>query len=102
MSALLQHTYISRTTKSFWFVVLNIQHTAHFIAIVRLETTIVKINIAHQCRIDKTQAFLLPAAYEVRTKNFKIVYINQVLIIAAATYIVLRCELIIRTNKNFY
>ena len=55
----------------------------------RLETTVIKTDVTYQRRVDKTQALLLAATYEVGTKDLKIVHIDKVLIIAASTYIVL-------------
>ena len=63
-------------TETFWFFVLDIQHTAHLVTILCLVAAIIKIYIADHFRIDETQAFLLSASYEVRSKNFEIVYIN--------------------------
>ncbi len=101
METLFENAYIGRTAKTLGFIVLNIEHGAHFIAILCLETAIVKIDIADHFGIDKTKAFLLTVSYQVRTENFKIVYIDQVLIVAATANRILRGEFIVGTDKDF-
>src|SRR4030095_5393137 len=101
MKTLLKNAYISRSSKSFGFFVLNIEHRAHLIAILGLETPVIKINVAHQFRVDETQTFLLPVADQVRTKDFKIVYIDQVFIIVATPNGILRGQFIVAADKNF-
>ncbi len=89
MKTLFKNTYISRTTEAPRPVVLDIQYRAHFIAILCLESTIIKIDIAHHFGVDETQTFLLATAYEIRTEDLEIINIDQVLIITTAPYIVL-------------
>src|SRR5215467_6212565 len=101
MKSLLKYTHISRTSESFWLLVLNIEDTAHLVSIFGLETTRIKIYIINHLGIDETQAFLLGVTYKIRAEYFKIIYINQVLIITAATDIVLRGKFIVAANKNF-
>src|SRR5689334_11984439 len=100
MKTLFQYTHISRAAKFPGGVVLNIQHRTHFIAILCLEATIVKIDIADHLRINKTQSFLLTAPHQIRTEDLEIIYINQVFVIASATNIVLRSQFVIRTNND--
>src|SRR4030095_14235004 len=101
MKTLLKNAYISRSSKRLRFFVLNIEHRAHLIAILGLETSVIKIDVAHQFRVDETQTFLLTVADQVRTKDFEIVYIDQVFIIVATPNSVLRSQFIIAADKNF-
>ena len=62
MKALLQQTDIGRSAKTLWFFVLDIKYATHFVAILCLETTIVKAHISGHFRVYKTQALLLAAS----------------------------------------
>jgi hypothetical protein len=81
---------------------LYVKHTAHLVTILCLETTIVKTYIFCQLGVYKTKAFLLTASNEVRPENFKVIDVDKVLIVVAATYAVLRREFIVTADKDFY
>src|SRR6266487_928476 len=102
MKALLKNTHISGAAKAPWLFVLDVEHRAHLITILCLETPCIEIYVTNQFRIYKAQTFLLPVANKIRAKDLKIVYIDQVLIVAATANIVLRGKLIVTSNKNFY
>ncbi|MNS59370.1 hypothetical protein D3C72_923260 [compost metagenome] len=89
-----QQAYHGRTGKGLRSFISHIQYRRHFITILRLKTAYGEVYTTHQVSIDKAQSLLLSAANQKRTVNFKIVYVDKVLIKVTPTYRVLRSQLI--------
>src|SRR5574343_198073 len=81
--------------------VLNIEYRRHFIAIACLKAAIIKIDIARQFGIDKSQVFLLTTSHEIGSEYFKIVYVNKVFVVVTTTNSILTCQFVIRSYNYF-
>ena len=72
----------------------HIHHGRQFISILGLKATGSKFNIAYHIGISKGEALLLPGAHQIRAVYLKVVDIDQILVVAAATYGVVRTQLV--------
>src|SRR5690606_7128307 len=85
MESLFQYSDIGRTGNFFRSFIMDIQNRGHFVSVSGLKPSIRKLYIFGKLWINKAQAFLLSASDQIRTENFKIIYVNKVCIVTATS-----------------
>ena len=87
------HTCGKCALKCFWFLVGDIEHRRHFVAVFGVETTGGECHRAHHIGVDDAETLLLSRTHQLWAMHLYAVDIHAVLVVATATHHVLRTHL---------
>ena len=88
------------TLECLGFLIGNIQHGAHLIAIARLESSGRELHFLRQVRVHEAQPLLLPRTDQQRAKHLDTIHIDDILVITSPAHGVLRAQLVVRRDTG--